>query len=65
MKIWQVIDGTFIAYYLILAYLPTDVIDSMPFRYVSAFLDAKPYAKYMSKPAMTMIQFLKIMKDRY
>ena len=40
------------------------VVDSMPFRYVSAFLNAKPYAKLMGRAGMQILEVLKIMKHK-
>ena len=43
----------------------SDVIDSGPFRMVSKFLNAKPYAKSISQPAMLILRAMKIIKKRW
>ena len=45
--------------------LVSDVVDSGPYRYVSAFMNAKPYVKYISVSGMSMIEALKLMKNKY
>lgn len=38
------------------------VVDSMPFRYVTAFLGTKPYAKQIGRSGMLLREVLSIMK---
>ena len=40
------------------------MIDSGPFRYVSAFMNSKPYVKYISLSGMSMIAALKLTKNK-
>ena len=40
------------------------VVDSGPFRLVSAFMNAKPYVKVVSKTAATLLETLKLIKHR-
>ena len=42
----------------------SDVVDSGPFRYVSAFMNAKPYVKYVSNVARSMITALKLVQEK-
>ena len=44
-------------------FLP-DVIDSRPYRYVTAFLYAKPFAKFVSHAGVLLIEAAKQMKKR-
>ena len=40
------------------------VVDSAPFRHVSAFLNAKPYAKQIGKTGMQILEVLKIVRNK-
>ena len=49
---------------LIYPFSLVDVVDSGPFRYVSAFMNAKPYVKYISLGGMSMLAALKLLKSK-